>query len=158
MTESQTLILGCASKSLTPEEKTFYRNERPWGFILFARNVGEPEQIRDLVAEMRDSVGREDAPVFIDQEGGRVQRLRPPLAPNYPAAGALGALHRHDREAGLRAAWLLSRLHSLRPEAYGISADCLPSRVPVQGAAKYRPARLRQGPQSGRHGERAAQC
>ena len=136
MTESQTLILGCAGKSLTSEEKTFYRNERPWGFILFARNVGEPEQIRDLVAEMRDSVGREDAPVFIDQEGGRVQRLRPPLAPNYPAAGALGALYRHDREAGLRAAWLLSRLHAFDLRRYGISADCLPVLdVPVQGAS-----------------------
>ncbi|TIT28928.1 MAG: glycoside hydrolase family 3 protein, partial [Mesorhizobium sp.] len=78
MTESKSMILGCAGKSLTPEEIRFYRGERPWGFILFARNVGETEQIRDLVASMRDAVGRADAPVFIDQEGGRVQRLRPP--------------------------------------------------------------------------------
>ena len=136
MTESKAMILGCAGKSLTREEVRFYRGECPWGFILFARNVGETEQIRDLVAEMRDSVGREDAPVFIDQEGGRVQRLRPPLAPNYPAAGALGALYRHDREAGLRAAWLLSRLHAFDLRRYGISADCLPVLdVPVQGAS-----------------------
>ena len=85
MTESKAMILGCAGKSLTPDEISFYRGERPWGFILFARNIGEPAQIRDLVAAMRDSIGRPDAPVFIDQEGGRVQRLRPPLAPNYPA-------------------------------------------------------------------------
>ena len=87
MTESKAMILGCAGKSLDRDEISFYRGECPWGFILFARNIGETEQIRDLVAGLRDSVGRPDAPVFIDQEGGRVQRLRPPLAPNYPAGG-----------------------------------------------------------------------
>ncbi len=136
MTESQTLILGCAGKSLTREEKTFYRGESPWGFILFARNIAEPEQIRDLVAEMRDCVGRPGAPVFIDQEGGRVQRLRPPLAPNYPAGGALGALYRDNEEAGLRAAWLHARLHAFDLLRYGITADCLPVLdVPVEGAS-----------------------
>lgn len=136
MSESQTLILGCAGKSLSREEISFYRGERPWGFILFARNVSEPEQIRDLVASMRDSVDRPDAPVFIDQEGGRVQRLRPPLAPNYPAGAALGALYRDDEEAGLRAAWLLARLHAFDLLRYGINADCLPVLdVPVEGAS-----------------------
>lgn len=136
MTESKSMILGCAGKSLTPEEISFYRQEQPWGFILFARNVGEPEQIRDLVASMRDSIGRPEAPVFIDQEGGRVQRLRPPLAPNYPAGAALGALYREDNEAGLRAAWLLARLHAFDLMRYGITADCLPVLdVPVEGAS-----------------------
>ncbi|RVC43551.1 beta-N-acetylhexosaminidase [Mesorhizobium sp. M4A.F.Ca.ET.090.04.2.1] len=136
MTESKSMILGCAGKSLTPEEIRFYRDERPWGFILFARNVGETEQIRDLVASMRDAVGRTDAPVFIDQEGGRVQRLRPPLAPNYPAGGALGALWRNDREAGRRAAWLMARLHAFALLRHGITADCLPVLdVPVEGAS-----------------------
>ncbi|TIV46983.1 MAG: beta-hexosaminidase, partial [Mesorhizobium sp.] len=73
MSESKSMILGCAGKSLTEDEVRFYRNERPWGFILFARNIGEATQIRDLVAAMRDCVGRPEAPVFIDQEGGRVQ-------------------------------------------------------------------------------------
>lgn len=136
MTESKSIILGCAGLSLTAEEIALYRREQPWGFILFARNVKEPEQIRDLVAAMRDSVGRPDAPVFIDQEGGRVQRLRPPLAPNYPAGGALGALYRSDREAGLRATWLLARLHAFDLARYGITADCLPVLdVPVEGAS-----------------------
>src|SRR6185312_12028801 len=108
MSESKRMILGAAGLSLTPDEIAFYRDERPWGFILFARNVGEVAQLRDLTAAMRDSVGRPDAPVFIDQEGGRVQRLRPPLAPNYPPAAALGEFYRRDREAGLRAAWLMS--------------------------------------------------
>lgn len=130
------MILGCAGKSLTPEEIRFYRDERPWGFILFARNVGETEQIRDLVASMRDAVRRTNAPVFIDQEGGRVQRLRPPLAPNYPAGGALGALWRNDREAGRRAAWLMARLHAFDLLRHGITADCLPVLdVPVEGAS-----------------------
>ncbi|RJT28100.1 beta-N-acetylhexosaminidase [Mesorhizobium waimense] len=136
MTESKSMILGCAGKSLTPDEIRFYRGERPWGFILFARNIGETEQIRDLVASMRDCVGRPDAPVFIDQEGGRVQRLRPPLAPNYPAGGALGALWRNDREAGARAAWLMARLHAFDLLRLGITADCLPVLdVPIEGAS-----------------------
>jgi beta-N-acetylhexosaminidase len=141
MTESQTLILGCAGKSLTREEVRFYRGEVPWGFILFARNIGEPEQIRDLVAEMRDCVGWH-APVFIDQEGGRVQRLRPPLAPNYPAGAAIGALYRDEHEVGLRAAWLLARLHAFDLARYGINADCLPVLdVPVEGASEVIGAR-----------------
>jgi len=136
MSESKSMILGCAGKSLTDAEIRFYRDERPWGFILFARNIGEAGQIRDLVASMRDSVGRPDAPVFIDQEGGRVQRLRPPLAPNYPAGGALGALWRDDREAGRRAAWLMARLHAFDLSRLGITADCLPVLdVPVEGAS-----------------------
>ena len=136
MTESKSMILGCAGKTLTPDEIRFYGDERPWGFILFARNIGEPEQIRDLMAAMRDSVGRPHAPVFIDQEGGRVQRLRPPIAPNYPPAGEIGALYKKDREAGLRAAWLLSRLHAFDLRRFGIDADCLPVLdVPIEGAS-----------------------
>ncbi|ODT17454.1 MAG: beta-hexosaminidase [Mesorhizobium sp. SCN 65-12] len=136
MTESKAMILGCAGRSLTREEVRFYRNECPWGFIVFARNITEPEQISDLVAEMRDCVGRPEALVFVDQEGGRVQRLRPPMAPNYPASGALGALWRDDHDAGVRAAWLLARLHAFDLLRYGLTADCLPVLdVPVDGAS-----------------------
>lgn len=135
MTESKSVILGCSGKSLTDDEKAFYRAERPWGFILFARNIGEAAQIGDLVASLRDCVGWQ-APVFIDQEGGRVQRLRPPIAPNYPAGSAIGALYRSDREAGLRAAWLLARLHAFDLARFGITADCLPVLdVPIEGAS-----------------------
>lgn len=135
MSESKAMVLGCAGKALTRDEIRFYGDERPWGFILFARNIGEPQQISDLVAAMRDSVRRPNAPVFIDQEGGRVQRLRPPIAPNYPAGAALGALYRQDREAGLRAAWLMARLHAFDLSRFGITADCLPVLdVPVEGA------------------------
>jgi beta-N-acetylhexosaminidase len=135
MSESKAMILGCAGRTLSRDERTFFRGESPWGYILFARNISEPEQIRDLVADLRDCVGRENAPVFIDQEGGRVQRLRPPLAPNYPPGAALGALYRSDHEAGLRATWILSRLHAFDLGRFGITADCLPVLdVPVEGA------------------------
>lgn len=136
MTESKAMILGCHGRSLSREEIRFFRGECPWGFILFARNIAEPEQIRDLVAEMRDCVNRPDAPVFIDQEGGRVQRIRPPLAPNYPAGEALGAIWQKDHEAGERAAWLLARLHAFDLLSYGITADCIPVLdIPVEGAS-----------------------
>jgi beta-N-acetylhexosaminidase len=142
MSESKAMILGCSGRRLTAEEARFYRGERPWGFILFARNIGEAEEIRDLVAALREAVGRPAAPVFIDQEGGRVQRIRPPLAPNYPAGAALGALYRQDREAGLRAVWLLSRLHAFDLRRFGITADCLPVLdVPVEGASEVIGAR-----------------
>jgi beta-N-acetylhexosaminidase len=136
MSESKAVILGCLGKSVSKDEVSFYRGERPWGFILFARNIGEPAEIADLVAGLRDSIGRPDAPVFIDQEGGRVQRIRPPVVPNYPAGSAVGGLYRSNREAGLRAAWLLARLHAFDLQRFGISADCLPVLdVPIEGAS-----------------------
>ena len=136
MSESKAVILGCLGKSVSKDEVSFYRGERPWGFILFARNIGEPAEIADLVAGLRDSIGRPDAPVFIDQEGGRVQRIRPPVVPNYPSGSAIGGLYRSNREAGLRAAWLLARLHAFDLQRFGISADCLPVLdVPIEGAS-----------------------
>ena len=136
MSESKTVILGCLGKSVSKDEISFYRGEMPWGFILFARNIGEPAEIADLVAGLRDSVGRPHAPVFIDQEGGRVQRIRPPVVPNYPSGSAIGALYRSDHETGLRAAWLMARLHAFDLQRFGISADCLPVLdVPIEGAS-----------------------
>ncbi|SIQ01727.1 beta-N-acetylhexosaminidase [Rhizobium sp. RU20A] len=126
MTPSKAFISGCKGLTLTDDEIAFFRDERPWGFILFGRNIGDAAQITDLVAALRDSVGRPDAPVLIDQEGGRVQRIRPPLVPSYPNAAAIGALYRLDPEKGLRAAWLMSRLHAFDLTRFGISVDCLP--------------------------------
>lgn len=126
MNESKAVIFGSSGQKLTADEKAFFSGERPWGFILFARNIAEPAQITDLVAEYRDCVGRPDAPVLIDQEGGRVQRLRPPLAPHYPAGAELGALYSRAPEKGLRATWLLSRLHAFDLAPLGINVDCLP--------------------------------
>ena len=135
MSESKAIILGASGPVLTPDEIAFFRDERPWGFIVFARNVESAGQLRDLTAAMRDCAGNPQAPVFVDQEGGRVQRLRPPLAPNYPTGAALGALYRIDAQAGQRAAWLMSRLHAFDLLRCGLNADCLPVLdVPVEGA------------------------
>ena len=68
-------ILGCLGPVLAPDEAAFFRDADPWGFILFARNVETPGQLRRLTEDLRAAVGR-DAPVLIDQEGGRVQRMR----------------------------------------------------------------------------------
>src|SRR5258708_36661752 len=85
-------ILGCSGPQLTAEERAFFRRVKPWGFILFGRNVENPDQVRTLVDALRDTVGRADAPVLIDQEGGRVQRLGPPNWGRYPPGPAYGDL------------------------------------------------------------------
>ena len=126
MSESKAAILGCSGLSLTDEEAAFFAAHRPWGFILFARNVGDLDQLRRLVSDLRQSVARDDAPVLVDQEGGRVQRLRPPLAERYPSAAQLGEIYLRDHVAGRRAAWLMSRLHAFDLARCGISVDCLP--------------------------------
>lgn len=136
MSVSKSMILGASGATLTADEISLYRDERPWGFILFARNCVELPQIADLVASMRDAVGRPDAPVLIDQEGGRVQRIRPPMIERYPSAAALGEIYRQDKEKGLRAAWLMSRLHAFDLMKLGVTVDCLPVLdVPVEGAS-----------------------
>ncbi len=136
MRESKSVIIGVSGTELTADEKAFYAEHCPWGFILFARNLMSENQIKDLNAALRDSIGNPDAPIFIDQEGGRVQRLRPPLAPNYPSASTLGDIYRRDRQAGLDAARLMSRLHAVDLKKFGFTADCLPVLdVPVPGAS-----------------------
>jgi beta-N-acetylhexosaminidase len=128
-------IAGCSGARLTEDERRFFSDERPWGFILFGRNVHSAGQLFDLVAELKDVAGRERVPVFVDQEGGRVQRLRPPLAPKYPPGATLGSIHRADARRGERAAWLQGRLLAHDLMGYGINADCLPCLdVPVEGA------------------------
>ena len=131
----KSLIAGCAGLELTAEEKAFFRNENPWGFILFARNVSDPDQVRALVGELRDCTGRRDAPVLIDQEGGRVARLRPPHWPAYPTGRFLGDIHRRNADDGRRAAWLQSRLIAFDLARLGINVDCLPVLdTPIEGA------------------------
>ncbi|HEV7416512.1 MAG TPA: beta-N-acetylhexosaminidase [Tianweitania sediminis] len=135
MSDCKAVIFGAAGPSLAPEEEAFFREHKPWGFILFARNIVDSEQVRALVSAMRACTNQAEVPVFLDQEGGRVQRLRPPLAPNYPPASLLGEIYARDQRRGLRAAWLLSRLHAFDLLRYGINADCLPVLdVPVPGA------------------------
>lgn len=129
------LIAGCTSHRLTPDEKHFFRDAQPWGFIVFARNIDNPDQLRELCNEMRECVGRENAPILVDQEGGRVRRMRPPHWRDYYSGEKLGNLYREDQATGLRAAWLQSRLMAADMIDVGINVDCLPVLdVPVAGA------------------------
>jgi beta-N-acetylhexosaminidase len=127
-------ICGTSGPTLTADEIAFLRAAQPWGFILFKRNCETPEQIRALTAALRDTVGR-DAPILIDQEGGRVQRLGPPHWPAYPTGRTYGAVFARSAEDGRRAAWLGARLMAADLMALGIDVDCLPVLdVPVEGA------------------------
>lgn len=132
---AKAFITDLAALEPTRDEIAFLRDERPWGLILFRRNVGSPAQVSELTAAFRDAVGRADAPVLVDQEGGRVQRFKPPHWRRYPAARRLGELHERNGEAGLRAAWLVSRLMAADLSACGVDVDCLPVLdLPVPGA------------------------
>ena len=129
-------VFGCAGHELTAAERAFFRECNPLGFIVFGRNIKDPAQVAALVKDFRAVVGREDAPVLIDQEGGRVARLKPPHWRNAPPAGWLGAL---AATAGLDAACeairLNSRLLAVELAALGIDVDCAPvADVPVPGA------------------------
>jgi beta-N-acetylhexosaminidase len=126
MSPPRAAILGCAGPDLAPDERAFFRDADPLGFILFARNVDMPERARRLVEELRSCVGRAEAPVLIDQEGGRVARLKPPHWRKAPPARALGALHARDPEAGLEATKLNSRLLAADVASIGCDVDCLP--------------------------------
>jgi len=120
---------------LTHAEREFIRSKRPWGFILFKRNIEAPKQVIRLVNELRKELARPDAPVLIDQEGGRVQRLGPPHWPVYPAGAVFGRLYDIDPALGLKAARLSARLIAADLGDLGVSVDCLPlADVPVAGA------------------------
>lgn len=120
---------------MSAAEREFIRGERPWGFILFKRNVDSPDQVSALVQELRNCLGEADAPVLIDQEGGRVARLGPPHWPVYPPGAAFGALYDLDPALGLQAARLSSRLIAADLIDLGVTVDCLPlADVPVAGA------------------------
>ncbi|TNC73355.1 glycoside hydrolase family 3 N-terminal domain-containing protein [Rubellimicrobium roseum] len=114
-------ILGVEGLALTDWERGFLREADPWGFILFARNVDSPDQLRRLTAELRHAVGR-DAPVLIDQEGGRVQRLRPPHWRSY-----IPALDQMEQASHpVRAQWVRNRLIAGELHDVGIDVNCAP--------------------------------
>jgi beta-N-acetylhexosaminidase len=128
-------IAGVSTTHLGADERAFITAERPWGFILFKRNVETPTQVAELVGQLRDAAGRPDAPVLIDQEGGRVQRLGPPHWPVYPPGAAFGRLFDIDPAWGLAAARLSARLIADDLLSLGVTVDCLPlADLPVAGA------------------------
>lgn len=120
------VIFGCAGLLLRDSERQFFRDADPVGFILFARNVESPDQVRRLVAELRECAGGDSAFVLIDQEGGRVARLKPPYWREAPPAGRIGALYAASPDAGIAAAWLNARLQAEELHALGIDVDCAP--------------------------------
>lgn len=130
---STAMVLGCAGTELTDDERDFFADADPWGFILFRRNIGSPELVRRLTDDLRSAVGWE-APVLIDQEGGRVQRMGPPHWPKYPPGEAyLKATN--DPLAARELVRLGARLMAHDLKAVGINVDCLPVLdVPVPGA------------------------
>ena len=111
---------------LADDERALFRERNPWGFILFARNCAAPDQVRALIDDLRACVGRADAPVLIDQEGGRVARLCPPHWPARPPVRRLGELAERDSQAGIEAAWLHARLIAADLSPLGISVVCAP--------------------------------
>jgi len=128
-------ITGIAGTELGAAEREFIVAERPWGFILFKRNVENPSQVSRLTTELRAVIGDAEAPVLIDQEGGRVQRFGPPNWPVYPPGAAFGRLYDSDSALGLAAARLSARLIADDLIQTGVTVDCLPlADVPVAGA------------------------
>jgi beta-N-acetylhexosaminidase len=120
------IIFGCAGTTLTAEERQFFADNDPYGFILFKRNVLEPGQVIALIEKLRESVGRPDAPVLIDQEGGRVARLGPPHWPALPPARSIGLLAERDRNAGMNAARAVGRTIGVMLAELGIDVACAP--------------------------------
>src|SRR5438477_12757429 len=132
---TRAFITGVSGPELNAKEREFIRAQRPWGFILFKRNIETPGQVAYLITEMRNELAWPDAPVLIDQEGGRVQRLGPPHWPIYPAGAVFGRLYDLDPALGLSAARLSGRLIAADLSDLGVSVDCLPlADVPVTGA------------------------
>jgi beta-N-acetylhexosaminidase len=124
------IFFSCADERLSAAERAFFADADPLGFVLFQRNCRDTDQVRALIAEFRDSVGRGDAPVLIDQEGGRVARLKPPHWRRYPAAAQFAALPNAEE-----AVWLGARLIADDLAALGVTVDCTPVLdLPVAGA------------------------
>ncbi|MDP4593215.1 MAG: beta-N-acetylhexosaminidase [Beijerinckiaceae bacterium] len=131
---ARAFILGCAGLELTTDERAFIAREKPWGLILFKRNVADRAQLRQLTNQFRELLGRENAPVLIDQEGGRVQRMGPPHWRAYPPAAAFAAAASKNGADAADLVRMGARLIADDLREAGINVDCLPVLdVPVPG-------------------------
>jgi beta-N-acetylhexosaminidase len=130
---ARAFITGLAGLTVSTNERAFLRDARPWGLIVFKRNVSTPEQVTELIQVFRSNVGW-DAPVLVDQEGGRVQRLGPPHWPAFPPGARYGELYDREPAAGMAAARLAGHLIAADLRPLGIDVNCLPlADVPVAG-------------------------
>ncbi|MCZ4282634.1 beta-N-acetylhexosaminidase [Kiloniella laminariae] len=120
------VIFGCEGHCLTAWEKGFFSETKPYGFVLFGRNCDTPEQIKRLIDELKTLSGQDDLPVLVDQEGGRVARLRPPHWRKTPAAAVFGKLYEVDADKARRAAYLNACLISSELTQLGFTVDCAP--------------------------------
>lgn len=125
MTE-RAVIYGFEGLTLNQAEKSFFREVNPWGYIVFARNIETPVQLLNLTDELRELSGRDNVPILIDQEGGRVARLRGPQWRDAPPNAVFGEAWARDPETAREATWLNSRLLAHELKANGINVDCIP--------------------------------
>jgi beta-N-acetylhexosaminidase len=128
-------IYGCAGLVLSADERDFFRQARPWGFILFGRNIQDPDQVRRLTQALRETLGEDAVPILIDQEGGRVARLQPPHWHERAPAACFGAVYASNPELAREAVYLNARLIARDLAGLGINVDCLPVLdVPIAGS------------------------
>ncbi|HEX8669658.1 MAG TPA: beta-N-acetylhexosaminidase [Allosphingosinicella sp.] len=122
----QAAIYGLSGERLTPDERAFFHEADPAGYILFRRNCLDREQLRALTDSLRDIHGREDLPILIDQEGGRVARMRPPVWPEFPCAGRFAELYAKAPMSAIEAARANAQAIAVTLREVGINVDCLP--------------------------------
>lgn len=120
------VVFGFSRTELTTLERVFFEETNPFGFILFKRNCDNPDQVRWLIRELQHTVGREDVPIFIDQEGGRVTRLSPPHWTKHPPARVFGLIYEQDPILGSEAMQLYARIVAGELSALGITVNCAP--------------------------------
>ena len=125
-TTPKPVIFGCSGPSLTPEERDFFKRSHPLGFILFSRNCQTPSQIRDLISQLRECVPHKTIPILIDQEGGRVARLRPPYWRDYPPYSVFGKLFKDNPEKAIWATKINSFILAQELRELGITVNCAP--------------------------------
>jgi beta-N-acetylhexosaminidase len=122
----QAAIYGFAGTELTPDERAFFRDADAAGYIVFRRNCEDQAQLLRLTDKLRDIAGRHDVPILIDQEGGRVMRMRPPVWPAFPPADVFARLYQAAPSSAIEAARSNARAIALTLKACGINVNCLP--------------------------------
>jgi beta-N-acetylhexosaminidase len=133
--DTSAVIYGIKGSSLSKDEVNFFKDIKPYGYILFARNIESPEQVKHVVGELKSLGGDDRLPILIDQEGGRVARLKPPHWRKYPPAAIFAGLAASDREQAVRAVYCNARLIAQELYELGITVDCAPvADLPVAGA------------------------